>query len=213
MTEARRGLEIYPTSLIARSNLAHYAMYAGEFSAAEQEARPVADAGYIKAYMALGLSLLAEGKIAEAPGKDGRVACFNTGLASERQEAIFAVFSENRAGGPNAAPWVLDQFAKESDRVLTFFAQRPDIANYFADPTELLYDTRIDLVVDVDHVIGDNDERFPAELRGNEFAMRSALDGAISAAKRRESSGPPGDVQPPPRCLRERSDRHCRLHD
>jgi cold shock CspA family protein len=129
--------------------------------------------------------LEAEGKIAEAPGKDGRVACFNTGLASERQEAVFAVFSENRAAVPNSPPWILEQFAKESDRVLTYFAQRPDIANYFADPTELLYDTRIDLVVDVDHVIGDNDERFPSELRGNEFAMRSALDGAISAAKRR----------------------------
>ena len=78
-----------------------------------------------------------------------------------------------------------NQFAKESDRVLTFFAQRPDIANYFTDPSELLYDPRIDLVVDVDHVIGDNKERFPSELRGNDFAMRSALDGAVSAAKRR----------------------------
>ena len=130
--------------------------------------------------------LEAEGKIAEAPGKHGdRVACFNTGLATERQEAIFAVFSHNRGAAPNSPPWVLDHFAKESDRALTFFAQRPDIANYFTEPSELLYDTRIDLVVDVDHVIGDNKERFPSELQGNEFAMRSALDGAISSAKRR----------------------------
>jgi cold shock CspA family protein len=130
--------------------------------------------------------LEAEGKIAEAAGKNGeRLACFNTGLASERQEAIFAVFGPNKGMAQNAAPWVLNQFAKESDRVLTFFAQRPDIANYFTDPTDLLYDTRIELVVDVDHVIGDNYDRFPQELRGNDFAMRSALDGAISAAKRR----------------------------
>jgi len=130
--------------------------------------------------------LEAEGKIAEAPGtKDERVACFNTGLATERQEAIFAVFHQNKGVTPDSPPWVLDHFAKESDRGLTFFAQRPDIANYFTDPSELLYDTRIDLVVDVDHVIGDNRERFPTELQGNEFATRSALDNAVSSAKRR----------------------------
>jgi hypothetical protein len=95
------------------------------------------------------------------------------------------MFRQNRSTEQNAPPWILDRFAKESDRGLTFFAQRPEIANYFTDPSELLYDTRIDLVVDVDHVIGDNKGRFPAELRGSEYAMRSALDGAISAAKRR----------------------------
>ena len=127
-----------------------------------------------------------EGKIAEAHGhKNERVACFNTGLATDRQEAIFAVLHENRAEGPRASPWVLERFAKESDRSLTYFAQRPDIVDYFTDPSELLYDTRIDLVVDVDHVIGDNKERFPTELRNSDFAMRSALDGAISSAKRR----------------------------
>lgn len=77
--------------------------------------------------------LEAEGKIAEAPAKNGdRIACFNTGLATERQEAIFAVFSQNKNAAPSAPPWVLDRFAKESDRALTFFAQRPDIVNYFS---------------------------------------------------------------------------------
>ena len=95
------------------------------------------------------------------------------------------MFNQNRDTAPNAPPWVLDRFAKESDRALTFFAQRPDIANYFSDPSELLYDTRIELVVDVDHVIGDNKGRFPSEFQGNDFALRSALDGAISSAKRR----------------------------
>lgn len=127
-----------------------------------------------------------EGKIAEADGAKGeRVACFNTGLATERQEAIFAVFKQGKSGSPTTPPWILDCYAKESDRALTYFAQRPESANYFTDPAELLYDTRVDLVVDVDHVIGDNHERFPQELQGSEFAMRSALDGAISSAKRR----------------------------
>src|SRR3954469_4805336 len=37
--------------------------------------------------------LESEGKIAHAPGTNGKqIACFNTGLASERQEPIFALF-------------------------------------------------------------------------------------------------------------------------
>jgi len=73
VAEARRGLEIYPKSLIARNNLAHYAMYAGEFATAEQEARTVADTGYVKAYMALALSLLADGKTQESAETYGRL--------------------------------------------------------------------------------------------------------------------------------------------
>ena len=130
--------------------------------------------------------LEAEDKVAIAFGEtDEPVACFNTGLATERQEAIFAVFGQRKGIADDSPPWVLKKFAKESDRSLTFFGQRPDIANYFTDPSELIYDTRIELVVDVDHVIGDNRGRFPRELVDNDFAMRSALDGAISAAKRR----------------------------
>src|SRR5437667_12797190 len=59
VAEGRRSLEIYPKSLIARNNVAHYAMYAGEFDMAEKEARAVIEGGYIKAYLALALSQLA----------------------------------------------------------------------------------------------------------------------------------------------------------
>jgi len=130
--------------------------------------------------------LESEGKIAQAAGPNGKqIACFNTGLASERQEAIFALFTENSVPDSRSPLWVLESFNKESDRALTYFAQRPDLPNYFTDPSELLYDTRVELVVDIDHVIGDNKDRFPTELQGNDFALRGALDGAISSAKRR----------------------------
>jgi cold shock CspA family protein len=130
--------------------------------------------------------LESEGKIAQAGGPNGKqIACFNTGLATKRQEPIFALFEEKSPADPGSPMWILDSFNKESDRALTYFAQRPDLPNYFTDPSELLYDTRVELVVDVDHVIGDNKDRFPAELQANDFAMRSSLDGAISAAKRR----------------------------
>ena len=130
--------------------------------------------------------LEAEGKIANASGENSEaVACFNTGLATERQEAIFAVFGKRQRVADTSPPWVLKKFAKDSDRILNVFAQRPDIANYFSDPSELLYDTRINLVVDVDHVIEGNRSRFPSELEDSDFARRRALESAILAAKRR----------------------------
>jgi cold shock CspA family protein len=130
--------------------------------------------------------LEAEGKIAEAAGDKGKqLACINTGLATERQEAIFALFVLAATTSQNSPQWALESFNRESDRALTYFGQRPDLPNYFTEPNELLYDTRVELVVDIDHVIGDNHDRFPTEIQGNEFAIRGALDGAISAAKRR----------------------------
>lgn len=130
--------------------------------------------------------LEAEGKIMETAGEKGRhVACINTGLATERQEAIFALFVQNLKPALGTPEWVFDGFNKESDRALTYFAHRPDLPDYFSEPGELLYDMRVELVVDLDHIIGDNRDRFPSEIQNNEYAIRSALDGAISAAKRR----------------------------
>lgn len=127
-----------------------------------------------------------EGKIAVAQDTSGsELACFNTGLVTEMQEEIFALFVPNRRTDEGQPEWFLRGFVRESDRSLTFFARRPDIANYFADPAELIYDTRVDLVINMEHVIRDNNARFPADLRENTFALRSAIDGAISAAKRR----------------------------
>lgn len=79
--------------------------------------------------------LEAENKIATTERDNEQVACFNTGLATDGQEAIFGVFRPNRYAAQEAdppdPPWVLDQFARESDRVLTCFASKPDIASSF----------------------------------------------------------------------------------
>ena len=79
--------------------------------------------------------LESEGKIAEAAGEKGRqLACINTGLATERQEAIFQLFVQISGASPNTPRWALESFNKESDRALTYFGQRPDLPNYFTEP-------------------------------------------------------------------------------
>ncbi|MEZ4530534.1 MAG: DUF3825 domain-containing protein [Thermomicrobiales bacterium] len=126
-----------------------------------------------------------EGKIAVTMDGTRRLSAFNTGLVTELQEQIFALFGEHRRSNPQAPEWQLIEFVTESDRRLTVFPERPDIANYFTDPADLIYDSNIELVVDLPHVVNDNRNRFPPELRSNDYLMQSTLNAALSSAKRR----------------------------
>lgn len=126
------------------------------------------------------------GKIAEAESERGqKIACFNTGLVTERQESIFALFTEWRGREPYDPTWELKGFFRESDHQLSNFADHPETANYFTDPVELLYDTRIKLVVDKEHVVVENRARFPVEFQRGELDLITALEGAVTLAKKR----------------------------
>jgi hypothetical protein len=115
-------------------------------------------------------------------------ACFNTGLVTPNQEEIFVLLEKNRV--PEKQPWFLKGFRRESDRDLIRFASLPDIATYFDDPKDLLYDPRIDLRPRYDHIMDDNPDRFPSPYndRSDEeikHQLRNILEGAIEHAKRR----------------------------
>lgn len=119
---------------------------------------------------------------------EGYLACFNTGLVTPNQEEIFALFEKNRL--INRQPWYFRQFCSESDRLLVHFAQLPEIATYFDDPSDLLYDPRVDLRPRYDHIIDDNQEHFPEpynDLTNTDIKhqLRNALQGAIDQAKHR----------------------------
>ena len=64
----RRAAAIYPDNVIRRNNVALFAMYAGDFATAEREALEVItiNAEFPKAYVALALAQLAQGRPAEA---------------------------------------------------------------------------------------------------------------------------------------------------
>jgi len=95
---------------------------------------------------------------------EGKVLSFNTGLVTPFQEEIFALFRA-RPGGETGPPWVLRSFEKASGPTfLRLFGGRvPPLARYFDDPTQLVFDTRLELRVNVEHVPHDQD-RFPATL-------------------------------------------------
>lgn len=102
----------------------------------------------------------------------GRYSCFNTGLLTPGQEEIFAVFivsrnfdSTQRASVQNKK-WFLNSWARSGDRMLTDFMELPRLAAYWNDPAELVFDPKLQVQLNLDHIIRDNLNRFPAELGG-----------------------------------------------
>lgn len=91
---------------------------------------------------------------------------FNTGLVTPFQEQIFAVF-RHRPEDDVGPPWILKGFDKASSvAFLTRFGGHlPPLAWYFSDPSQLVFDTRLPLSVNVEHVPHDP-ARFPVALKG-----------------------------------------------
>jgi len=115
---------------------------------------------------------------------DKKNAAFNTGLVTPNQEEIYAFFCCNPR--PGRQPWRLQAFKKASDWDLIeqFGSSAPPLANYFDDPSVLLYDKRCELYVNIDHVM-EQIERFPAHLQKNPYVARQLLISAEATTKKR----------------------------
>jgi cold shock CspA family protein len=96
---------------------------------------------------------------------DGTHLAFNTGLVTPFQEPIFAIF-RRRSDSEFGPPWVQPIFERASSPAFLrlFGGNVPPLAWYFADPSELVFDTRVPLNVNVEHVPHDP-ERFPEALK------------------------------------------------
>lgn len=100
------------------------------------------------------------------------VACFNTGLLSPGQEEIYGIFSVSerydRAQpiSPTNKKWWFKGFARAGDHVLTSFEELPTLVEYWNDAKELIFDPKLQVQLNVDHIIRDNLGRFPVELGG-----------------------------------------------
>lgn len=123
-----------------------------------------------------------QGQVRESA--DGSYSVFNTGLSTRRQQTIYGVFVRNSATGQQK--WRFRDWHVESSRmVLDNFPELPDFAVYTTDPADYIYDWRRRLVVDFEHVVGDNLERFPPELQGNAYSAELHLKSAVELAEKR----------------------------
>lgn len=114
-------------------------------------------------------------------------ACFNTGLYTERYEDIYCLFEPNQR--EDRQPWYLAGFYKKSSPRLEAVDVLPERARFFDDPANLIYDYRLEIRPNIDHILGDerNLERIPEELRKPEcrLLLRRAFVGAVAEAEQR----------------------------
>jgi hypothetical protein len=128
--------------------------------------------------------LFHEKKIEEGVDSAGtKIAAFNTGLFTPNYEAICAFFEANRDS--SRQPWVLKDWVVESDRRLTFFRAKPRVARYFDKPAELIYDPDRELIPNLDHILDENVDRYPADLRDSPHRRRMMLQGAVAEGGKR----------------------------
>lgn len=121
-----------------------------------------------------------EGKVLEQKN----YSIFNTGLVTDYQEEIYGLFQRNKKLGP--VNWFFIGWRKASDRDLLKFNNLPENANYFDSSSELIYDTKLQLRTNVNHIIDDNIQRFPHELQSmDKYQLSVLLQGTINDAIRR----------------------------
>lgn len=123
--------------------------------------------------------------------KEGDYACFNTGLYTDRYENIYALFEPNMREGARQ-PWFLDGFFKASDPALRKVLELPERVRFTDNPSDLIYDHRLKIRVNIDHILGDEENlsRIPDQLKGEDKKdlLRRLFEGAVMEAERRAAA-------------------------
>jgi hypothetical protein len=124
-----------------------------------------------------------QGRVLVAQDDTGsKCSAFNTGLVTPHFESIYAYFVE-QTNPAYQQPWFLQRFCRESDYRLMRFQKLPERASYFDDPSDLLYDSRLELRVNYKHIVNDNVDRFPEDLQQDEPRRVEAVRQAIKHAE------------------------------
>lgn len=121
---------------------------------------------------------------------DEEVACFNTGLYDKTWQPIYFYCVKNPREG--FQQWVFKSFYNSYTIRYTNIAPMAIAnlrrANYFVEPSALIFDINLDIVPQWDHILYDEENfmRIPEQLRANgrEFCQ-NVIAGAISSVKKR----------------------------
>ena len=117
--------------------------------------------------------------------EDEQWACWNTGLVTNRQEPIYVIFEENKFDD-RTSYWHFYSFSRKGQHEMSKFTSLPDVAHYFDDPSQLIFDVRKDLRVNIEHIIADNKARFPEPYNTmDDFQLQTYIKGVIDNAKER----------------------------
>jgi hypothetical protein len=114
----------------------------------------------------------------------GFFSCFNTGLVTENQEEIFMIFKQSQTSGFR----FFHGFYKESSLQMQSFSTLPERATYYNESVDLLFDHRLDLRINIDHIIEDEENfaRFPEDIRKwPKLQLLNTFRGAVEHAQKR----------------------------
>lgn len=116
--------------------------------------------------------------------KDLKYCCFDTGLVTRGQgETVYMMFSENVNTAVDCY-WHFCKFFKQGEHDVNKFDKLPEMAFYWDEPSKLIYDTRKDLVVNVEHIIADNKTRFPSPYNAMpDYQLKMVVNGCIELTK------------------------------
>ncbi|MDR0840740.1 MAG: DUF3825 domain-containing protein [Christensenellaceae bacterium] len=106
----------------------------------------------------------------------------NTGLYTLFYESIYAYFALNKI--QDRQKWFLDGFYTSYQMAIMGISEFPKRANYFSDPSALVFDTNCDIIPQYPHIFNEAENflRIPESIR--ESPNRTMLfDGAIKRAK------------------------------
>lgn len=118
-----------------------------------------------------------------AYSKDNKFCCFDTGLISRNQrEPIYMMFEENSNPSIDCY-WHFSKFFRKGEYDVNKFIKLPEMAFYCDDPSKLVYDTRKDLIVNIEHIIQDNKSRFPIPYNTMpDYNLQLYIDGCIKSS-------------------------------
>ena len=127
--------------------------------------------------------LAEEKKIIISP--DEEYACMNTGLVTRNQEPIFIIFKKNKLDN-HKTYWHFGSIVRRGHWELNKIPSLPDIAQYFEDPSILVFDSRKEFRTNIEHIIETNKERFPVDLQSvPNYVLLNIVRGAIESAVER----------------------------
>jgi hypothetical protein len=111
-----------------------------------------------------------------------RFSVFNTGLLTVGQEEVYGIFTISERFdpanpiSPDNKKWFFRNWIRAGDRQLTELPLLPQMASYWSDASDLVFNPALHVELNVDHIIRDNLTRFPVELGGRLGADGVPLD-------------------------------------
>ena len=112
--------------------------------------------------------------------------CFDTGLVTRGgSEPIYMMFDVNNNPQVDCY-WHFEKFFRIGEHDVNKFDELPEMALYWDDPSKMIYDPRKSLMVNVEHIIQDNKERFPEPYASmDDYNLQIYLNGCVESTKKK----------------------------